>query len=146
MRISLVTVPSASLVANSQEGPRVVGVVDRIAEILNAHGLRPGGSAWPGKSGARFTAQRVQYIVHAYGLRLRYDRLRARGLLTKPELAALLGIHEATPNELGQARHCQVACVQGSCVPLRGAAESADEALQPMGSTDGSSQGNAEIS
>jgi DNA invertase Pin-like site-specific DNA recombinase len=69
---------------------------DGIAEILNTRGLRPGGSARPGKSSARFTAQRVQYIVHAYGLRLRYDRLRARGLLTKLELAARLGIHEAT--------------------------------------------------
>ena len=69
---------------------------DGIAEILNARGLRPGGSAWPGKGGARFTAQRVQYIVHTYGLRLRRDRLRARGLLTKTELAARLGIHEST--------------------------------------------------
>jgi DNA invertase Pin-like site-specific DNA recombinase len=68
----------------------------RIAEILDARGLRPGGSAWPGKSGARFTAHRVQYIVHTYGLRLRRDRLRARGLLTKTELAARLGIHEST--------------------------------------------------
>ncbi len=69
---------------------------DGIAEILNARGLRPGGSAWPGKSGARFTAQRVQYIVHTYGLRLRVERLRSRGLLTKTELAARLGIHAAT--------------------------------------------------
>jgi hypothetical protein len=68
----------------------------RIAEILDARGLRPGGSAWPGKGGARFTAHRVQYIVHTYGLRLRRDRLRARGLLTKTELAARLGIHEST--------------------------------------------------
>lgn len=69
---------------------------DEIADILNARGLRPGGCGWPGKSGARFTVQRVQYIVHAYDLRLRFDRLRARGLLTKKELAARLGIHEAT--------------------------------------------------
>jgi DNA invertase Pin-like site-specific DNA recombinase len=67
-----------------------------IAEILNARGLRPGGSAWPGKGGARFTVMRVRYIVHTYGLRLRYDRLRARGLLTKTELAARLGIHGST--------------------------------------------------
>jgi hypothetical protein len=85
--------------------PELVEIVDKlldehlyegIAEILNARGLRPGGSAWPGKSCARFTAKRVQYIVHAYDLRVRYDRLRARGLLTKPELAARLGIHETT--------------------------------------------------
>jgi DNA invertase Pin-like site-specific DNA recombinase len=69
---------------------------DEIAEILNARGLRPGGSAWPGRGGARFTPLRVQYIVHTYGLRMRFDRLRARGLLTKKELAARLGIHEST--------------------------------------------------
>jgi DNA invertase Pin-like site-specific DNA recombinase len=83
----------------------IVELVDRllddhlyeaIAEILNSRGLRPGGSAWPGRGGARFTALRVQYIVHTYGLRLRFDRLRARGLLTKKELAARLGIHETT--------------------------------------------------
>lgn len=69
---------------------------DEIAEDLNERGLRPGGSAWPGRGGSRFTAGRVQYIVHTYGLRLRRDRLRARGLLTKKELAARLGIHEHT--------------------------------------------------
>jgi hypothetical protein len=67
-----------------------------IADVLNARGLRPGGSAWPGRGGARFTAQRVQFIVHTYGLRLRRDRLRARGLFSKKELASRLGIHVAT--------------------------------------------------
>jgi hypothetical protein len=71
-------------------------VYDEIAEILNARGLRPGGSSWPGRGDSRFTAKRVQYIVHAYHLRMRRDRLRARGLLTKKELAARLGIHETT--------------------------------------------------
>ncbi|MEO7034551.1 MAG: recombinase family protein [Polyangiaceae bacterium] len=32
-----------------------------IADILNARGLHPGGSAWPGRQAARFTALRVQY-------------------------------------------------------------------------------------
>src|SRR4029450_3517320 len=45
---------------------------------------------------ARFTALRVAYLVHAYALRSRYDRLRDRGMLTKSEAAACLGIHEAT--------------------------------------------------
>jgi hypothetical protein len=67
-----------------------------IAEILNARGLRPGGSAWPGRAVARFTSKRVQYIVHTYGLRSRFDRLRARGLLTKEELSQRLGIHAHT--------------------------------------------------
>ncbi len=71
-------------------------VYDEISEILNARGVRPGGAARPGRSGARFTAKRVQYIVHTYGLRSRVERLRARGLLTKKELAARLGIHQST--------------------------------------------------
>lgn len=67
-----------------------------IAQVLNAKGLYPGGSAWPGKQNAEFTALRVQYLVHAYGLRSRFDRLRDRGLLTKKEMASRLGIHEQT--------------------------------------------------
>jgi DNA invertase Pin-like site-specific DNA recombinase len=71
-------------------------VYDEIADILNARGLRPGGAAWPGRGAARFTAMRVQYIVHTYGLRRRFDRLRARGLLTQKEIAGRLKIHEYT--------------------------------------------------
>jgi DNA invertase Pin-like site-specific DNA recombinase len=71
-------------------------VYGEIADILNARGLRPGGAAWPGRGGARFTVGRVQYVVHAYRLRPRRDRLRARGLLTKKELAGRLGIHAST--------------------------------------------------
>lgn len=85
--------------------PRLVEFVDKlldhhiyaeIADILNAQGLRPGGSARRDRSEARFTAVRVAYLVHAYELRSRYDRLRARGMLTKREAAARLGIHEST--------------------------------------------------
>jgi len=67
-----------------------------IAAILNAQRLRPGGSARRGRSEARFTAFRVAYLVHQYALRPRYDRLRARGMLTTREAAARLGIHEST--------------------------------------------------
>jgi hypothetical protein len=71
-------------------------VYDEIADILNGRGLHPGGAAWPGKAGARFTAKRVQYIVRTYGLLPRLQRLRTRGLLTKNDLAARLGIHVST--------------------------------------------------
>lgn len=71
-------------------------VYDEIADILNARGLHPGGAAWPGRGGARFTAARVQYIAHTYGLCPRFDRLRGRGLVTKKELAGRLEIHEST--------------------------------------------------
>jgi DNA invertase Pin-like site-specific DNA recombinase len=83
----------------------VVALIDRllddhvsgeIAEILNSRGVHPGGAARPGKGGARFEARHVRYIVDAHGLRPRIDRLRARGMLTKKELADRLGIHEST--------------------------------------------------
>jgi hypothetical protein len=65
-----------------------------IAELLNQQGYRPGGSARRGRGDDRFTALRVAYLVHRYGLRSRYDRLRDRGLLSKREAAARLNIHE----------------------------------------------------
>lgn len=98
--------------------PEIVELVDKllddhiyseIAEILNNQGLHPGGSGRPGRSRVPFTASRVAYIVHAYGLRSRYDRLRDRGMLTAEEAAARLGIHLSTLLRWGQhgiiARH-----------------------------------------
>ena len=85
--------------------PEVVELVDalldnhtypEIADILNDRGLRPGGSARRGQAGAQFTALRVAYLAHEYELRSRYDRLRSRGMLTRPEAAARLGICEST--------------------------------------------------
>jgi DNA invertase Pin-like site-specific DNA recombinase len=85
--------------------PEVVALVDKlldehvyseIAGLLNQQGLRPGGSARPGRKDVPFTAKRVAYLALSYGLRSRYHRLRARGLLTKKEMAAQLGIHEHT--------------------------------------------------
>lgn len=85
--------------------PVIVQLVDKlldnhiysaIADILNEQGLRPGGSARPGRSDTCFTALRVAYLVHRYALRSRYDRLRDRGMLTAAETAARLGVHEAT--------------------------------------------------
>jgi DNA invertase Pin-like site-specific DNA recombinase len=85
--------------------PKIVALVDKlldeythpeIADRLNEQGLRPGGAVRPGRSESRFTALRVGYLVGRYGLRSRYDRLRARGMLTKQEAAACLGIHELT--------------------------------------------------
>jgi len=85
--------------------PKIVELVDKllnahiyseIAKILNEQGFRPGGSARPGHGEARFTALRVGYLVHTYGLRSRHDRLRDRGMLTQKEAAVRLGIHETT--------------------------------------------------
>lgn len=38
----------------------------------------------------------MAYLVHSYGLRSLYDRLRDRGMLTKVEAAERLNIHEQT--------------------------------------------------
>jgi hypothetical protein len=67
-----------------------------IANILNNQGIRPGGCVRPGKADIQFTALRVSYLAQDNGLRSRRDRLRDRGMLTRPEAAARLGIHEAT--------------------------------------------------
>ncbi len=81
--------------------PAIIAAIDQllndhiykeIAEILNERELQPGGSAWPGRGDRRFTDKRVQYVVHAYHLRSRYDRLRDRGLLTRAEIADQLGV------------------------------------------------------
>ncbi len=61
----------------------------------NIGGLE-GGSARQGKADARFTDLRVAYLTHQYGLRSRYGRLRDRGMLTKAEIIARLGICEST--------------------------------------------------
>ena len=71
-------------------------IYEEIARILDERGILPGGSARADRSGRRFTAKRVQYIVHTYGLRSRFDRLRERGLLTSAEMAARLGITAPT--------------------------------------------------
>ena len=102
---TLTTLNPKSSAQQVKTPPTIVELVDKlldnhiyseIADILNQQGLRPGGSARPGRSGTRFTALRVAYLVHRYALRSRYDRLRDRGMLTAAEAAARLGIHEAT--------------------------------------------------
>ena len=85
--------------------PEVVHLVDQlldhhvyseIAAILNERGFRPGASARPGRAADRFSAKHIAYLMHTYGLRSRYDRLRQRGMLNKREMADRLGVHEQT--------------------------------------------------
>ena len=85
--------------------PEIVGLVDEllddhvyseIAAMLNQRGFRPGAAARPGRAADRFSAKHVAYLMHTYGLRSRYDRLRQRGMLNKKEMADRLGIHEQT--------------------------------------------------
>jgi DNA invertase Pin-like site-specific DNA recombinase len=85
--------------------PEVVQLVDQlldhhvyseIAAVLNERGFRPGASARPGRANDRFSPKHVAYLMHTYGLRSRYDRLRQRGMLNKKEMADRLGVHEQT--------------------------------------------------
>ncbi len=85
--------------------PEIVQLVDQlldhhvyseIAAILNERGFRPGASARPGRADDRFSAKHVAYLMHTYGLRSRYDRLRQCGMLNKKEMADRLGVHEQT--------------------------------------------------
>jgi hypothetical protein len=102
---TLTTLNPKSSAQQIQTRPEVVKLVDQlldrhvyseIADILNQRGFRPGASARPGRGGERFTTKRVAYLMHTYGLRSRYDRLRQRGMLNRKEMAVRLGIHEYT--------------------------------------------------
>jgi hypothetical protein len=102
---TLTTLNPKSSAQQIKTPPRLVEIVDRlldhyiypeIADMLNQQGFHPGGAARRGQSEAHFTAVRVAYLVHAYALRSRYDRLRDRGMLTTHEATARLGIHEST--------------------------------------------------
>lgn len=82
----------------------VVAALDRLLDTctdgeaaaeLNALGHRN----WQGQS---FTAKKVALVHSTYGLKSRYERLRARGLLTGPELARRLGVSSTTIHTLGR--------------------------------------------
>jgi hypothetical protein len=114
---TLMTLNPKSSAQQVRTQQKIVDLVDKlfddhiyseIAELLNERGLRPGGSARRGQGDVRFTALRVAYLVHRYGLRSRYDRLRDRGMLTKEEAAARLGIHEFHTYPMGRARDRRV--------------------------------------
>lgn len=88
-----------------QTAPEIVAEIDRllddhtdqeVAAILAARGLHAG-------KGTPFRARLVGNIRREYGLRSRYDRLRATGLLTADELAAKLEVNRATVNHWRQA-------------------------------------------
>ena len=102
---TLVTQNPKSSAQQVRTPPEIVALVDRllddytcseIAEILNERGFRPGGSARKGRGDDTFTVKRVNYLVHRYQLRMRYDRLRDKGYLNSIEMAETLGIHELT--------------------------------------------------
>ncbi|HEX5208735.1 MAG TPA: recombinase family protein [Steroidobacteraceae bacterium] len=85
--------------------PEVIERLDQLLETcsdreataqLNALGYRN----WKGES---FTTKRTRYVRLMYGLKSRYDRLRARGFLTGAEMARELGVCVSQVNVLGRA-------------------------------------------
>jgi DNA invertase Pin-like site-specific DNA recombinase len=84
--------------------PEVVRLVD---ELLNTCSDREA-AQWLNEQGNRnwrgdvFTQKKVAVIRRAYHLKSRYDRLRAQGMLTAPELAQQLGVCTTTIYQLGQ--------------------------------------------
>ena len=84
--------------------PEVIAKLDQLLENgsdrevsaqLNALGYRN----WKGEP---FTPKRVRYARLIYGLKSRFDRLRARGFLTAPEVARQLGVCISQVHILGR--------------------------------------------
>ena len=72
-------------------------------------GLVPGIRARPGRGSARFSAKRVPYLVHTYGLRSRYDRLGARDVHQEGNRIASVSMRR--PSIVGRTWPHQGACV-----------------------------------
>jgi DNA invertase Pin-like site-specific DNA recombinase len=99
------TVPRPLPMARIRKTPdEVVRTLDQLletctdreaAECLNELGYRN----WQGQA---FTIKKVAIVRRSYGLKSRYERLRARGLLTGPELAAQLGVSSTTVHTWGR--------------------------------------------
>jgi DNA invertase Pin-like site-specific DNA recombinase len=65
---------------------------ERIAEILNERGFRPGAAD---RCTDHFTSKSVARLARDHHLRTRFDRLRAKGYLTREEIMARLGIQKS---------------------------------------------------
>ncbi|WP_287365089.1 hypothetical protein [Mesorhizobium sp.] len=101
--------------------PEVVELVDKllddhicaeIADILNARGIRPGGSARRGKADAQFTDLRVIYLVKQYCLRSRAGNADKSRSLRKTRN------YRMYPGQMGEVRHREKTCLQRLYRPL----------------------------
>jgi len=98
-RCETTTAPRALHVWEAAETPpETIAEIDRllddlaykqIAGHLNERGFRSG-------HGGPFTGRSVRLLVHAYKLRSRFDRLRARGMMTCAEVMAKFGVASST--------------------------------------------------
>jgi len=89
--------------------PEVVAEIDalldhycdrEVAEILNRQGRR----TWQDEP---FNLKKIAHIRQAFNLKCRYNRLRARGLLTATEMSVRLGVTTTTINAWGRERLLQ---------------------------------------
>ncbi|MEH6584741.1 MAG: recombinase family protein [Halioglobus sp.] len=76
----------------------VIKILDQLLDSCTDHEAAMrlselGHRNWQGKV---FTKKKVEFIRHAYSLASRFERLRARGLLTAPELAKQLNVSATT--------------------------------------------------
>jgi hypothetical protein len=151
---TLTTLNPKSSVQQIETASEIVGLVDQlldhhiyseVADILNDRGFRPGASARPGREAERFTAKRVAYLMHAYRLRSRYDRLRQRGMLDRKEMAGRLGIHELTVDRWAKYGLLKAHLYNGNGWQLYEVPgpNLTDQAFQSMGSARGSDSGYA---
>lgn len=101
---SLTAPRPVSMARVRKTSPEVVQTLDRLldtctdreaAERLNEHGF----GNWRGQP---FTAKKVALVRRTYALASRYERLRARGLLTGAELAGQLGVSATTVHTWGR--------------------------------------------
>ena len=71
-----------------------------VADVLNQQGRR----TWQGET---FNLKKIAHIRQAFNLNCRYNRLRARGLLTAREMSAQLGVTTTTISAWGRKRLLQ---------------------------------------
>jgi hypothetical protein len=85
--------------------PEVVETLDRLLETHTDHEVAAalntlGHCNWQGQA---FTAKKVALVRRTYGLKSRFERLRARGLLIGVEMGQRLGVSSTTVHTLGRA-------------------------------------------
>ncbi len=92
--------------------------------FVNARGIRSG-------AGKLFTGHRIKALCRAYGLRSRFDRLKAHGLFTVDELGACLGCSAAAVRERRRRGTLRVKsyCVDGNGLAAPRAADTGDATL-----------------
>ncbi len=99
------TVPLPLPMSRIRKTPdEVISLLDQLLNTCTDHEAAVrlndlGHHNWQGQA---FTKKKVAFVRHTYGLASRYERLRARGLLTGPELATQLNVSTTTIHTWGR--------------------------------------------